>query len=93
MKTLATSSESLPPPALHLNFSYPSAARRGKRPCALAAPSVSIRPPRPSYVPFHRSPIRSLIFAHSDARRKYPDSEEGSTQPIDARDQALFEDF
>jgi len=40
-------------------------------------------------------PIKPEVGAENDTGNfeKYPDSEEGSTQPIDARDQALFEDF
>jgi len=40
-------------------------------------------------------PIKPEVGSESDTGNfeKYPDSEEGSTQPIDARDQALFEDF
>jgi len=40
-------------------------------------------------------PIKPEVADESDTGNfeKYPDSEEGSTQPIDARDQALFEDF
>jgi len=40
-------------------------------------------------------PITPTVGDESDTSNfeQYPDSEEGSTQPIDARDQALFEDF
>ncbi len=34
-----------------------------------------------------------LLFLRARRRRKYPDSAEGSTQAIDARDQELFADF
>lgn len=41
------------------------------------------------------APIKPEISDESDTSNfeKYPDSAEGSTQPIDQRDQALFEDF
>jgi len=41
------------------------------------------------------APITPTVGDESDTSNfeQYPDSEEGSTQPIDARDQALFEDF
>ena len=61
------------------NFEY---ARRTAPPLTPAW-----RPPLPS-------PRRGETQPHPRAaRRKYPDSAEGSTQAIDSRDQALFEDF
>jgi len=41
------------------------------------------------------APIQPVVGDESDTSNfeDYPDSEEGSTQAIDARDQALFEDF
>merc|ERR1711988_1698064 len=41
------------------------------------------------------APISPQVADEADTSNfeQYPDSEEGSTQPIDARDQALFEDF
>lgn len=47
-------------------------------------PAFKCPPPLASY---------SLPVASVHTGRKYPDSEEGSHQAIDARDQALFEDF